>query len=247
MAVFVLMIVAFLCKKFIIDILLFGPMSEWFPTNRLLAWLGTLSGIDALGQGYQNVELINTSMAGQLNLHLKISFATAIIIGFPYLAWELWRFVKPALTERELKTCKRFVFYLSLGFFLGLAFGYLMIAPLTVSFLSQYQISTEVVNLIDISSYLSTVLNVSLACAIVFQLPLLVYFLTRMGLLSPEFLQKYRRHAIIALSILAATITPPDAFSMIMVLIPLYGLYEYGIHISRTTTDKYNTEAKDQN
>ena len=196
------------------------------------------------------MQLINTAMAGQFNLHLKISMVAAFCIGFPYLLWELWRFARPALTERELRGCRRFVFYVSAGFFAGLLFGYFVIAPLTIGFLSQYSVSEQVTNMIDVGSYLSTVLNVSIACAVVFQLPLLVYFLTRMGLVSPDFLRRYRRHALVALAILSAVITPPDVFSMILVLLPLFGLYEYSIRISERTlrrssgTEGVTTEGK---
>lgn len=228
----VLVVAAFCLKNLLIDTILFGPVAEWFPTNRLLARLGAFSGLGPLGVSPENFQLVSTTLAGQFNLHLTVSVAAAFAVGFPYLLWELWRFVRPALTPRELHGCRRFVLFVSLGFFAGLAFGYLMIAPLTVAFLTQYSVSELVVNMIDVNSYLSTVLNVSLACAVVFQLPLLVHFLTRMGLLGPDFLRRYRRHAIVVLAVLSAIITPPDALSMVLVLLPLYGLYECSIRIS---------------
>ena len=184
LAILALAVAAFLCKGLLIDGVLFGPMSAGFPTNRLLVWMAGLAGIEFV-PGIERMQLINTAMAGQFNLHLKISMVAAFCIGFPYLLWELWRFARPALTERELRGCRRFVFYVSAGFFAGLLFGYFIIAPLTIGFLSQYSVSEQVTNMIDVSSYLSTVLNVSIACAVVFQLPLLVYFLTRMGIVSP--------------------------------------------------------------
>ena len=231
LAILALAVAAFLCKGLLIDGVLFGPMSAGFPTNRLLVWMAGLAGIEFV-PGIERMQLINTAMAGQFNLHLKISMVAAFCIGFPYLLWELWRFARPALTERELRGCRRFVFYVSAGFFAGLLFGYFIIAPLTIG------------------SYRSTVLNVSIACAVVFQLPLLVYFLTRMGLVSPDFLRRYRRHALVALAILSAVITPPDVFSMILVLLPLFGLYEYSIRISERTlrrssgTEGTTTEGK---
>lgn len=231
-AILVLAVAAFLCKKALVDTVLFGPLSPDFPTNRLLGHLAALSGLDALGGRTDHLQLVSTTMAGQFNLHLKISMVAALAAGFPYLLWEVWRFVRPALTERELHGCRRFVLYVSAGFFAGLLFGYFLIAPLTIGFLSQYSVSDTVVNMIDVNSYLSTVVDVSIACAVVFQLPLLVHFLTRMGLIGPEFLRRYRRHAIVILAVLAAVITPPDAFSMVLVLIPLAGLYQFGIHIS---------------
>ena len=249
LAILALAVAAFLCKGLLIDGVLFGPMSAGFPTNRLLVWMAGLAGIEFV-PGIEHMQLINTAMAGQFNLHLKISMVAAFCIGFPYQLWELWRFARPALTERELRGCRRFVFYVSAGFFAGLLFGYFVIAPLTIGFLSQYSVSEQVTNMIDVGSYLSTVLNVSIACAVVFQLPLLVYFLTRMGLVSPDFLRRYRRHALVALAILSAVITPPAVFSMILVLLPLFGLYEYSIRISERTlrrssgTEGTTTEGK---
>lgn len=238
----VLVVVAFFGKHFLVDTVLFGPMSEWFPTNRLLNYLGELSGIEGLAADPDAFQLVSTTMAGQFNLHLMISFVAALAVGFPYLIWEVWRFVRPALTPRELKGCRNFVLYVSSGFFGGLGFGYFVVAPFSIGFLTQYRVSERVTNMIDVNSYLSTVINVSLACAVVFQLPLLVHFLTRMGILGPDFLRKYRRHAIFVLAILAAVITPPDAFSMVLVLLPLYGLYEYSIRISERAQRKRDAE-----
>ena len=158
LAILALAVAAFLCKGLLIDGVLFGPMSAGFPTNRLLVWMAGLAGIEFV-PGIERMQLINTAMAGQFNLHLKISMVAAFCIGFPYLLWELWRFARPALTERELRGCRRFVFYVSAGFFAGLLFGYFVIAPLTIGFLSQYSVSEQVTNMIDVGSYLSTVLN----------------------------------------------------------------------------------------
>ena len=231
-AMLLLAVAALGCKRWLIDGLLFGPMRPDFPTNRLLAWLGALSGTGGLAPQPEALTLVNTTVAGQFNLHLSVSFAAAFAVGFPYLLWELWRFVRPALTERERRACRRFVGWVSAGFFAGLAFGYLLLAPLSIAFLVQYQASAAITNLIDVHSYLATVLNVSIACAVVFQLPLLVWFLTRMGLLTPQLLRRYRRHAVVVLAALAAIITPPDVFSMLLLLFPLYGLYEFSIRIA---------------
>lgn len=231
-AILLLGVAAFCCKRWIVDGLLFGPLRPDFPTNRLLAWISGLAAEGAAAYRPVDLTLVNTTVAGQFNLHLSISFATALTVGFPYLLWELWRFVRPALTEREQRSCRRFVAAVSAGFLTGLAFGYLLIVPLSLRFLANYQASPAIENLIDVHSYLATVLHVSIACAVVFQLPLLVYFLTRMGLLTPQWLRRYRRHAIVVLAVLSAIITPPDLFSMVLLLLPLYGLYELSIRIS---------------
>lgn len=237
-----LIIVAFCLKHYLVDIVIFGPTLPSFPTNMWLAKLGESIGVEELKINSEQIRLINTSLAGQFNLHIKISVVTAIIAAFPYLGWELWRFVKPALTEKELKGCRFFVGWLSLGFFAGVAFGYFIIAPLAINFLSNYSVSGSIENYIDISSYLSTVIDISIACAVVFQLPLMVYFLTRMGIMSSQFMARYRRHAFVALALLSALITPPDIFSMILILIPLYGLYEGSISLASRIEKKMGEE-----
>ncbi|MDE6779752.1 MAG: twin-arginine translocase subunit TatC [Alistipes sp.] len=227
------LVAAFLCKGLIVDRVLFGPMQEWFPTNRLLAALADATGVEQLRINDGVVELVSTTMAGQLNLHIKIAFYVALVAAFPYMLWEVWRFVRPALTERELAACRSFVGWVSLCFFSGVAFGYVIIAPLTVNFLSGYRVSSAVENMIDVNSYLSTIIDVTLACGAIFQLPLLVWFLARMGLLTAAFMRRYRRHAIVILTVVSAVITPPDVVSTILVIMPLYGLYELSIAIAR--------------
>lgn len=231
-AIFIFAIAAFFCKDLIIGKVLMGPQSVDFPLNRLFNYLAENWGMEGLKLNEYNLNLINTSITGQFNLHMKISFATALSLAIPYTTWELWRFIKPALTSKELKSSRMFVFYVSLCFFTGLFFGYFVITPLTLSFFAGHVVSSEIVNMIDISSYLSTVVGTSLACGLLFQLPLLVYFLSRMGLLSSGFMRRYRKHAIVGLLIISAIITPPDPYSLIMVVMPLYGLYELGIMLA---------------
>ena len=249
MAIGVIGLVAFFCKSFIIDTVLFGPQSPDFPTNRMLTWVGTqwahiaewINGVlgtslDADPATFRiandRFSIINTSLSGQFNLHMKISLLTGLAMAMPYTLWEFWRFVRPALTQREIAATHRFVFWVSACFFTGLLFGYFVIVPLSVSFFINYEASASIVNMIDVNQYLSTVIVASLASALVFQLPLLVYFLTRMGLVSSSFLKRYRRHAFVGLLVIAAIITPPDIFSLILVIIPLYWLYELSIRLS---------------
>ncbi len=255
-AVLVIGIVAFCCKGLIIDHILFGPQSPDFPTSRFLcrlgelfarmcAWLGGLFGTEwyvdptTLCINQQSFNTINTSLAGQFNLHLRVSLATAMVLGIPYLLWEFWQFVKPALTEREKAGTRMFVFYVSLCFFGGLLFGYFVIAPLSINFLANYNASEFITNMIDVNDYFSTVIGVSIACAVVFQLPLLIYFLTRIGIISSAFLKRYRRHALVVLAVIAGIITPPDIFSLVLVTLPLYGLYECSIAIAARVERHY--------
>lgn len=248
-AVFLIMIVAFCFKGFIIDTVLFGPQKPDFPTNRLFIWVSaqlqnlcewingwahTSLSVDTENSGLTKLEFytINTYMAGQFNLHMKVSFVVALALGMPYFLWEIWQFVRPALTEREIAGTRMFVLWVSVCFFAGLLFGYFIMAPLSVNFFIGYQASASITNMIDVGDYFSTVIVVSLACAAMFQLPLLIYYLTRMGLVSSAFLRKYRRHALVLLMVVAAVITPPDIFSLILVSLPLYGLYELSIRLA---------------
>lgn len=243
LALVVVMIAAFIGKKFVIDWVLMGPQSPNFPTNR---WLCDFSywvfGDNRICINQVKINMVNTALAGQFNLHMQVAFATAIAVAVPYLLWELWRFVLPALTPRERQKSRMFVLYVSLCFFTGLAFGYFVIAPLSISFFAGYQASPDITNMIDIRSYLTTVLSVSIACAVLFQLPLLIYFLARMGLITASFLKRYRRHALVLLMVVSAIITPPDIFSLFLVVIPLYGLYECSILLASRVERKMARE-----
>lgn len=223
---------AFACKEWLMTVIM-GPQSSDFVTNRLFARLAELLSSDTLRINSQPLHLINTTMAGQFNMHLSLSFYAGLIISVPYISWELWGFVRPALTERELGASRRMVFYVTLCFFTGVLFGYFVLAPLSVNFLSGYTIGDEVENMIDFVSYVSLVSNMTFACGAIFLLPVLVSLLSRAGLLSAAFMKRYRRHALIVLSILSALITPPDVASMVLVLLPLYGLYELSICIAK--------------
>lgn len=247
-ALLVVMVAAFIGRTFVIDTVLMSPSSPEFPTNR---WLCALShwmlGNDTLCINQVRFNMVNVALAGQFNLVMTASLVTAIVVAVPYLLWEIWRFVRPALTSYEQHKSRMFVFYVSLCFFGGLLFGYYVIVPLSINFLAGFQASPGITNMIDIRSYLTTVLSVSLACAAVFQLPLLVYFLARMGLITSSFLKKYRRHAIVLLAVLSAIITPPDLFSLVLVMMPLYGLYEYSIVIAgRVERKKAREEAAEE-
>lgn len=241
-ALIVAVVAAFLAKDFIVDTLLMGPQNPDFPTNRFFNWAADKLGTEALRMNQYHINMINTSMAGQFNLHLRISLVTAFAVIVPYILFELWKFVKPALTKKELSGSRMFVFYVSACFFAGLLFGYFIISPITINFLAGYTVSDSIENMIDIRSYLSTIVNLSLACAVVFQLPLLIFFLAKMGMITATFLRKYRRHAIVLLACIAAIITPPDIFSMILVMLPLYGLYELSIYLSARTYKKHHSE-----
>ena len=212
-------------------VLITAPKSEWFPTNRLFAWMAEATDREFLRINAEPLSLINTAMAGQFNLHIRLAFYTALLLIVPYSLWELWGFIRPALTKQEQHKSRFFVFEVSLCFFVGVVFGYFALTPLSVNFLASYSMGDQLSNMIDISSYMSLVSNMVFACGVIFLLPILCRILAKMGLLTAAFMRKYRRHAIVVLAILSAFITPPDVASMMLVLLPLYGLYELSIGI----------------
>ncbi|MBO5878401.1 MAG: twin-arginine translocase subunit TatC [Alistipes sp.] len=226
-----LFIVLFIMKGIVLDIV-FAPIRETFPTNRLFIWLSEIMGAEALRIHPENVDLFNNKMAGQFLLHIKSSLVGAFVIAFPYLIYELWLFVKPALPPHQRKQSIRYVIETPIWFVTGLLFGYYIISPLAINFLGNYQVSEQISNIIDVSSFMSTVISVSFAAAIAFQLPLLIRLLASMGVVTSSGMRQYRRVAAAALLIFAAVITPPDVVSQILIFVPCYALYEYGIGIA---------------
>jgi sec-independent protein translocase protein TatC len=231
-AVFVLAIVAFIAKSFIFDVIILAPKNEHFITNRLLCKLGDLLSVDALCIGRLNLSMQNINMSGQFMMHLYVSLVAGLILAAPYIIWEMWRFIMPALKPREKMYSRGAVFFSSFLFLMGVAFSYFLIVPLTINFLGTYQVSPDVPNQIQLNSYISTVISVTIAVGIVFELPILVFFLTRVGVITPTFMRKNRKIMLVLVLVLSAIITPPDVFSQILVCIPLIGLYELSIKIS---------------
>lgn len=232
-AVILVAIVAFVFKNIVFDQIILAPKNPAFFTNQLLCKLGDMVAIPKLCINAEPFQLISIKMAGQFTMHITTSIFAGIIVAFPYIFWEFWRFLKPALYEKEVKHTRGAVSISSLLFLTGVLFGYFIIAPLSVHFLGSYNVSSEVINQINLKSYIGTITSVTLASGVTFELPVLIYFLSKAGLVTPEFLVRYRRHAIVLILILAATITPPDIFSLILVTFPLLILYEAGILISK--------------
>ncbi|MBN1339668.1 MAG: twin-arginine translocase subunit TatC [Bacteroidales bacterium] len=231
-AILMFSIVAFLNKGFIFDRIILAPKEEGFITNVLLCRLGEWLSVKALCMGNLNLSLQNISMSGQFLTHLYVSLMAGLVIAAPYIIWEIWRFVVPALKPGEKKHSRGAVFYISFLFVAGILFSYFLIVPLAINFLGTYQISPDVPNQIQLSSYISTVVSVTLAVGIVFELPVFVYFLTKIGVLTPSFMRKNRKIMVVAVLTLSAIITPPDIFSQVLVTIPLVALYELSIRIS---------------
>lgn len=227
-------LIAFTQKKFMFDYLLFGPTRPDFPTNRLFCWLETKSSFFQ-GLCIQNAKFtfINTDITGQFMLHLQMAMYVGGIAAFPYVFWELWRFVKPALHEREIKNTRGIVLVTSLLFTIGCLFGYFIITPFSVNFLIQYQATEIVQNLIDINSYIGLLITMTIPTGILFELPMLVFLLTKLGILTPSFMQSGRKIAYVAILIIVAIITPQgDITSLLLISTPIFVLYELSISVS---------------
>jgi sec-independent protein translocase protein TatC len=233
LAILFFAIIAFIFKEIVFDVILLGPQKTNFPTYKALCSISKFLGLDdALCMQESPFKLQNISMSGQFSAHIMTSIFAGFIVAFPYVFWEFWRFISPALYDAETKIARGVVFFSSVLFLFGILFGYYVIAPLSVNFLGSYQVSKDVENIISLTSFISTVTTVSLANGIIFELPILVYFLTKIGLLTPEFMRMYRKHAMVVTLILSAIITPPDITSQILVAFPLMILYELSIKIS---------------
>jgi sec-independent protein translocase protein TatC len=171
-------------------------------------------------------------MAGQFSAHIWTSIWAGFIVGFPYILYEMWKFISPGLYTKEKNNARGFIFIASMLFFTGVLFGYYVVAPLSINFLGGYQVSKEVFNDIDLGSYISTVRAAVIACGLVFELPIIIFFLTKIGLVTPEVLKKYRKISLVVVLIVSAVITPPDVASQIIVAIPILVLYQVSIYIS---------------
>jgi sec-independent protein translocase protein TatC len=237
---------AFAYPEIIFDKIIFGPKSPDFPTYKILCALGhKIGAAEQMCLKELKFQIINTDLSGQFTTHLWIAILTGIICGFPYVLWEIWRFIKPALKGTESSPAAIFIINASLLFIFGVLFAYFIIVPLSVNFLATYQASAEITNMPSMDSYISLVSTLVLATGLVFELPILVYFLSRMGIMTPKFMRTYRRHAVVVILIVGAVITPsPDITSQMLVAIPLYGLYELSIYVSRYVVNKYKLEEK---
>ncbi|TNJ44587.1 twin-arginine translocase subunit TatC [Tamlana fucoidanivorans] len=225
---------AFIFSRFIFDAIIFAPLSMDFPTYDMLCKTANFINIDTT---FCNDEipliLQNRTMAGQFSADIWTAILGGFIISFPYVIYQLWLFVSPGLHDNERRHSRGFIIISSLLFFLGVLFGYYIITPLSINFLANYSISELVDNQIDISSYIALVRASSLASGLIFELPIIIYFLTKIGLVTPEFLKKYRKYALVIVLIFSAIITPPDIASQVIVAIPVLILYQVSIYISK--------------
>ena len=241
-AVVVFSLCAFFAKTFLFHDLILGPSRSDFWTYQTFCKIGHWFGSTDSCENQVNFIIQNREMSGQLTMHISTSFIVGICLAFPYLFWELWRFVKPGLYPNERANSQGAVFFVSILFILGLLFGYYIAAPLSINFLASYTVDASIQNQIDLQSYLSTLTTMTLSCAFVFELPMIVFFLAKAGIVTPELMTLYRKHAIVVILIIAAIITPPDISAQIIVSIPILLLYELSIHIARVV--RRNSAAK---
>ncbi|MBY0434813.1 MAG: twin-arginine translocase subunit TatC [Cyclobacteriaceae bacterium] len=246
-AIMICMIVAFVFTPWIFHNIIFAPSRVDFPTFKWLCALGEWTGaVDALCVKPFPFKVQSRYMTGQFTMQILASFVIGFIISFPYVFWEIWRFVKPGLKQNESKNSRGAVFAVSFLFMLGISFGYFVLCPMMTWFFSSYSISDAIVNEFDITSYVSTFIALVFGSGLLFQLPVVVYFLTRIGLLTPQFMRTYRRHAIIVILIIGAIVTPPDPLSQVLISLPLFLLYEISIFISAyVVRQKRKQEEKD--
>ncbi|MBS1644519.1 MAG: twin-arginine translocase subunit TatC [Bacteroidetes bacterium] len=231
-AILVASIVVFIYAEWIYEHIITGPIHTDFISYRWLCQFGHFMGVQSLCLDEINLTLQNTEVSGQFLLSFSSSFTMGFIAAFPYVFWEFWKFLKPALKPAELKHARGIVLWSSILFFFGVVFGYLILVPFTINFFANYQLSPDIKNIFTIKNYYQSVSDMVLGMGIVFELPVVVFFLSRVGILTPKLMRNYRRYAIVILIFLSQIITPPDWFSWLIVFVPVYLLYEGSIRIS---------------
>jgi len=238
-------IVAFIFKSFIFSII-FAPTKMSFPTYEWLCSVSQFVGIqdsDFCGEEFPFI-IQSRKFTGQFSAHIWTSIYAGFIIAFPYVIYQLWHFISPGMKQNERKHSRGFIIISSLLFFIGVLFGYYIINPLTINFLGTYYVHAEVSNEFDLSDFISLVRSSAIASGLIFELPIVIYFLTKVGLVTPQILKKYRKFALVIVLILSAIITPPDVASQIIVAIPILILYQVSIFISRKVVKNQEKKLK---
>ena len=245
MAVVIVATFAFIFSRYIFQDIVFAPIYMDFPTYHYLCEIAQLLKVDSTFCNEEMPLIIqNRTMAGQFSADIWTAILGGFLISFPYIIYELWKFISPGLHENERKHSRGFIIISSVLFFVGVLFGYYVITPLSINFLATYSISDLVENQIDISSFIGLVRSSVLAAGLVFELPIIIYFLTKVGLITPQILKKYRKYALVLVLVLSAIITPPDIASQVIVAIPILILYQVSIYISRIVVRNQKRKAK---
>lgn len=226
-------------NDFIVQRVLLGPTRSDFPTYTFLCNLSNKLGFgNKFCMKEIHLEMQSTTLTGQFDVYLDVILIGGIVVAFPYILFEFWKFIKPALSHKELKNTKGVIFWVSLLFFVGIGFGYFVLSPYTVNFFANFSLDNRIKNIPTISSYFNTVLPLTLGCGLAFQLPLILFFLAKVGVVSATTLKGFRKYAILTIVIITGVICPPDMFSQIICSIPLILLYEVGIIVCKRVEKK---------
>lgn len=246
-AVLIGAVVVFIYSDFVVNDILFAPTRSDFISARWLCSLGQNIGIgDTLCFKQVEAKFLENTMTGQFIASFTLAFIGGFILAFPYIFWEFWKFVRPALSEKELKKTRGVIFWVSLLFFTGVLFGYFILTPFMVNFYFNYKLSPQIQIMPSFSDYLENLIYTTAGVGVLFQMPLLVMVLARIGVVTGRFLRKYRRHAFVIILIAAAIITPStDPFSLTIVTIPLYLLFEASIIIASRINKRQEKEIKE--
>ena len=231
-------IVIFIYRRWVMDNVILAPFDKNFPVHKFLCQLN--AGMCTLPE----IEKVALGPLEQFMMAIKLGFVGGFVVAFPYVLWEIWRFLKPGFHAHEKTRFRGGVFVLSLLFFIGVLFAYYIISPFSIQFLGNFQLTEQVVNQWKIGKIISLMVQIPIAGGVMFELPVIVYVLSKMGLITPEFMKKYRRHAFVVMLILAAILTPPDVTSQILIFIPLFILYQISIGISARVNKKREAELR---
>ena len=239
-AIVIIGIAIFIYRKWVVDEVILGLLGAEFPTNQLLCFLRGLDS-EACAKAVE-ASLIALSPQEQFLKTIEISLVGGFIVAFPYVLWEFWRFIKPGLHKHEARAVRGNVAVMSILFFIGVSFGYYIISPFSIQFFSSFTISDGIENTWRIGKVISLVMQIVLGAGIIFEMPILMYYLAKMGIITPDILKAYRRHAIVILLLMAAVITPPDIMSQVLIFIPLFLLYEVSVRIVKRVHKKREKE-----
>ena len=240
------MVLAFIAKDILFNKFLLWPIQKDFPTNELFKQIASQTGWDLLLLNQTPYKFINTQWAGQFLVHLRVAFIAGVVASAPYIFWEFWRFLRPALYSHEERVARGAVAGMSALFFIGVLFGYFLLIPISSEFMMNYSVSSQVETIVEIGNYASTFTSLILAAGILFELPVVIIILTKVGIVTASSLKFYRRHAFVALLILSAIITPPDIFSQLLVCGPLIILYEISIMVAKRIEKKRKLKEQEE-
>ncbi|CAN1538670.1 TatC Sec-independent protein secretion pathway component TatC [Flavobacteriaceae bacterium] len=242
-AVLIMAVVTYFFSDFIFDTIIFAPTSPDFLTYTFFCDLSHQLGFaDSICITELPFIIQNTDMEGQINMFIWTCITAGFILAFPFILWELWKFISPALYEKERKNVRVFIFIASILFFIGVLFGYYVIVPMSINFCATFSISKMVQNQFTIDSYIGMMKTSVIASGLFFELPVIIYFLTKLGLVTPLFLRKYRKYSVVIVLLISAIVTPPDVVSQIIVAIPMLLIYEASIFISVLVYKNKNKE-----